>query len=427
MSKRGKKSSHPGIRQVGPKEYVVRVAMRDLNTKRQRELERRLEGVTLTTALKRQSEMREELRGLLGSRAGVVTKQPRASASNETLTAFAKRWLVHVEKTGRKRPHVIERDMQRLDDQILPLLGHLPLVDIGKPELSLWMEKLGQLKKVNGSPYAKETLLGVWRLLRTMLRDAVTLAGLAENPARDMRFHAMGVPPKVKTVLTKEEVARFLAAAEHETIDVKTILWLGFTTGMRHGELTALRHVDIDSAHGLVRVMRSQVHGKVFPTKTTKNRSAPLHPDVVTLLKEYTAWKEKRELPSPEPGLLFPSTVGTYRAPAVLRDAMVRCADRAGIALPVSPHTMRRTFNNLVRQAAGEIAARAIVGHATEGMTEHYSNVTPIEKHEALKRALGTDLAALVRAAGVAAGDPQQTVAISATSTSEKGASDEVN
>ncbi len=120
------------------------------------------------------------------------------------------------------------------------------------------------------------------------------------------------------------------------------------------------------------------------------------------------AWKLKREQKEPEPGLLFPSTVGTYRQPAVLRDAMVRCAKRADIGKPVSPHTMRRTFNNLLRQAAGEIAARAIVGHATQAMTELYSDVTTVEKHEALNRALGVDLAGRVKSAGVAAGVPQQ-------------------
>lgn len=53
---------------------------------------------------------------------------------------------------------------------------------------------------------------------------------------------------------------------------------------------------------------------------------------------------------------------------------------------------MRRTFNNLVRQAAGDIAARAMVGHATAQMTEHYSDVTVQEKREAQQAAFG-DLA----------------------------------
>lgn len=409
-TKRGTKSNHPGITRVRAKEYIVRVAMRDAK-KKLRELERRMRNVSLSEAM----DMRETLRARLQNqlvRSLVVKRQ--ISTTGETLSAYAKRWLNHVEKTGRKRPHVIERDIQRLDAQILPVLGHLRIEDIGRPELASFMEKLGALRKANGMPYAKDSLVSVWRLLGTMLSDGVVLAGLAENPARDIRFRTIGTPPKKKTVLTHDEVAKILAAAEHESIGTKTMLWLGFTTGMRHGELTALRHVDVDFDGGMLRIMRSQVHGKVFPTKTATNRSAPLHPDVAVLLKEYMAWKEKRELSSPEPGLLFPSTVGTYRTPAVLRDAMMRCAERANIAGPVSAHTMRRTFNNLVRQAAGDIAARAIVGHATAAMTEHYSDVTVVEKHRALMRAMGSDLAAKVRSVGDRVGEPQQKAANSA-------------
>jgi hypothetical protein len=55
----------------------------------------------------------------------------------------------------------------------------------------------------------------------------------------------------------------------------------------------------------------------------------------------------------------------------------------------VTAHTMRRTFNNLVRQNAGEIAARAMVGHSTSEMTEHYSDVTVQEKRAAVAAAFG--------------------------------------
>ncbi len=41
----------------------------------------------------------------------------------------------------------------------------------------------------------------------------------------------------------------------------------------------------------------------------------------------------------------------------------------------VTIHGLRRTFNNLSRQVAGEIVARSITGHVTQAMTEHYSHV----------------------------------------------------
>jgi len=52
-----------------------------------------------------------------------------------------------------------------------------------------------------------------------------------------------------------------------------------------------------------------------------------------------------------------------------------RALARAGIAKRVTVHGLRRTFNNLSRQVAGNIVTRAITGHVTDEMTEHYSHV----------------------------------------------------
>lgn len=47
---------------------------------------------------------------------------------------------------------------------------------------------------------------------------------------------------------------------------------------------------------------------------------------------------------------------------------------------------MRRTFNNLARQVAGDIVTRSITGHVTEAMTEHYSHVGAGEKMQAASK-----------------------------------------
>jgi len=73
----------------------------------------------------------------------------------------------------------------------------------------------------------------------------------------------------------------------------------------------------------------------------------------------------------------------------MLRRPLIRCGEKAGLTKHVTPQTLRRTVNNLIRQAAGEIAARAITGHATQAMTEHYSDVTAAEKHRAGRAAFG--------------------------------------
>src|SRR5580765_4294349 len=79
-------------------------------------------------------------------------------------------------------------------------------------------------------------------------------------------------------------------------------------------------------------------------------------------------------------GWVFPNKDGGLLGPCALRFPLRRVLVRAGITKRVSVHGLRRTFNNLSRQVAGVIATRAITGHVTEEMTEHYSHVDRAEK-----------------------------------------------
>ena len=126
------------------------------------------------------------------------------------------------------------------------------------------------------------------------------------------------------------------------------------------------------------------------PTKTRNYRTVPLHPTVAAILVEHQRSLATRTVRPVAAGMLFPSAAGTYRHASMLFKPLERCAKTAGVDKHVSAHTMRRTFNNLARIAAGEIVARAMTGHATAEMTEHYSHVSLDEKHKALDAAMGS-------------------------------------
>ena len=77
---------------------------------------------------------------------------------------------------------------------------------------------------------------------------------------------------------------------------------------------------------------------------------------------------------------MFANGDGGLLGPCALRFPLRRALVRAGITKRVTVHGLRRTFNNLSRQVAGNIVTRAITGHVTEEMTEHYSHVDRAEK-----------------------------------------------
>ena len=64
------------------------------------------------------------------------------------------------------------------------------------------------------------------------------LADLETDPTEGLRFRAKGEAVRPRDVLTREELGAFLKAAEAEPDDIQAMFWLGFTTGVRFGELS---------------------------------------------------------------------------------------------------------------------------------------------------------------------------------------------
>lgn len=118
--------------------------------------------------------------------------------------------------------------------------------------------------------------------------------------------------------------------------------------------------------------------------------------EVVEVLRQHRAWQreqeeERGEIDGAVAGLVFPSRNGRYRFPAVLTKPLARCCHAAGINKRLTSHCMRVTSSNLIRQAAGDAAARAMVGHAKDStdMTFRYSDVDKTERLAAQKAAFG--------------------------------------
>ena len=95
-------------------------------------------------------------------------------------------------------------------------------------------------------------------------------------------------------------------------------------------------------------------------------------------------------------GLLFPSTTGGFRAGSCLDKPLVEIAKAAKIEKHLTARFMRRTFQDLGRQAqVHDFVVRAISGHATVAMQDRYSSVGGEEVRAGLAKVIS--LAGLVR------------------------------
>jgi integrase len=195
--------------------------------------------------------------------------------------------------------------------------------------------------------------------------------------------------PKVKhytdddpNLLTASELGLVLAELPEPFRSLASLMaW----TGLRFAEASALKWADLDTANGLIRIRRTAYRGVIANrTKTGKSRSVPMGEPVAEMLQAHRAQLIRDQHPGIESGWVFPSTEGTPLFTGALSKPLALAARKAGIGKRITPHGLRRTFNNLVRQVeADAIVIRSITGHSTAEMTEHYSHVSADEKRKA--------------------------------------------
>lgn len=400
--KRGQQTNVPGLSRDGAA-WVLRATART-STGVKKEKTKRVETATQGEALLALEELRRELKSEI-EREGQPRLQP---PQEETVSGFAQRWLqsLAVKRRGKIKKVSIDTRLQFLDRFVLPFVGHMAPKEITPSCIEEWKEWLATQtqperigKRANhraGETYAHETLLTAWATMRALLGWTSIKAGVP-NPIVNLRFDVEGRPRQPKSALTRDELQRLVEAAREESEDIRAMIILGIVSGMRFCELSALEWKDVDLATGRLRIQRSQIKSQVGPPKTEASRREVYLPaEVVGVLHDHREWQrqqveENGERDGAVPGLLFPSRLGGYRFSSVLTKPLLRCCQVAGIDKKLTSHCMRVTSSNLIRQAAGDAAARAMVGHAKDSaeMTFRYSDVDRDERLAAQKAAFG--------------------------------------
>lgn len=165
--------------------------------------------------------------------------------------------------------------------------------------------------------------------------------------------------------------------------------FLGFVIGARPSTLRPLRRrgpePDILWNERLVLLRRSNPLGQaiVDETKTSLDQEIPLPELALQVLREHA--DALPEGPMRDSNLLFPAITGGTRSRSVLDKPFRRVLRELGWTLKLTPKGMRRTFQDLARQAdVHDFVARAISGHATERMQRHYSTAQLEEMRDAV-------------------------------------------
>lgn len=225
---------------------------------------------------------------------------PTETASDATVADYLAGWLQ--DKRGPLEASTWAGYEQIVRVHLVPALGKYPLASLQPRHLSdLYRQKLaGGL-----SPY---TVTNIHRCLHTALAQAVKWGTLPRNVA------ALVEPPKAPErdlrTLTAAECKTLLAGIKAEPLEALYVLAL--TSGMREGELLALRWSDVDLTRGVIAVQRKvrRIAGKGMtegPPKTRRSRRPALLTGIAV-----AALKRHRARPDcTGEGLVFPSRAGT--------------------------------------------------------------------------------------------------------------------
>lgn len=267
---------------------------------------------------------------------------------------------------GRKKS-TLEDYESTLRVHLVSFFGSRPLVEIDIPLVEAFIyAKLDEGK----APKSIRNYLG---LLHSILDHGVKRGWCSTNPV------ALVEKPRSD----RNSDIRFLSVAELEAIlDAAPKTQLGRVdrlvvltaamTGMRRGELVAVRWRDIDWHARLIRVRRNFTRGQFGTPKSRRSsRAVPLATRLADELKahhEHTPHDGDDDLVFAHPEL------GTGLDPSKLRKRFLACARRAGVR-PVRFHDLRHTFGTQMAAAGAPIRAiQEWLGHADSRTTMIYAD-----------------------------------------------------
>ena len=274
-----------------------------------------------------------------------------------------------------------------MGNHILPRLAHLTCEAVGRAALEGWTIWAEAQVDRKGRPYSNDTLKQWWRVLCNVLKDMAAELHLPDPtlrvkpPARPQE-----APRREQRTLEADDLADVVEAAKFHTPKRFAEIAVLLLTGMRAGEVYALKWDSIDLDTGIITIRRSISRGKLTETTKTKaQRTVPLHPLLRDIVREHKFAMHKDKPPGFESGLVFPSSKGTPKTPHTLDRSFLRIAKEMGTDLNLGAQVLRRSLNsNLLRQSVDRLTIRAIMGHTSEQMTAQYYGAGESEKMTAV-------------------------------------------
>ena len=277
-------------------------------------------------------------------------------------------WLSDIKGFDGTRPRTLTLYEGLAERYVKPVIGGVRLDKLTPAHVQRLVTETRNGRTSRGTPPSASTLRHVYKLIRNALGDAYRMELVSRNVA--MQVKAPPIDRQRRVGLDVAEAERLFEVISGERLEALYVLAL--TTGLRRGELLALRWDDIDFGSRQLRVCRAmqRVGGKlqVVEPKTGSSRRTVVLPRLaVRHLQEHRkrqdaerqalgeAWREH--------GLVFASSVGTPVEPRNVNRRWDELRRRAGLDW-LRLHDLRHGCATLL-QVSG-VASDATFGRLSE-------------------------------------------------------------
>lgn len=363
---RSSKKKERGIRELSPGVWEVNVsagvdAFRSTpDAKQYRRVYKRVRG-TLTDARNERIALQAEVH------------QGRYGGTDATVDELLDAWLRELEREG-KAPKTIGSYKNYAASHIRPIFGSMKVRTVTARMIS---DHLAALTERGLAP-------NTVRLVHATFSAAYSQAARwewvdkAKDPTKLVR--APSLTNKRPTIPTVEEVSKLLnAAKESPRPEMAAAIWLSATTGVRRGELCALRISDFDLERGRMGIERAISDREVWTTKNRRWREVALDIASLAVVEAQIASAQARAFENhtelgPDAYLFSDHSRGlTPWNPHLVTDTFRRLTKDLGLT-HLTFHTLRKFMESRALDAGfsvAEVAHRA--GHDPAVLMKFYA------------------------------------------------------